>query len=518
MKTRKIPAFFAILILGAGAFCQSETGAPAIQAISLSSSKVGVNLGSITEYSTEFVWVDIARNMLYQYVGGIGASNIDSDGFPLSLSAGQRVDLGFGSGTNHVWPEGDYNVYYDGSGEITARAATRLVSNDNKGHMVFKVDHSNDWFGFSITKTDPANRLRNLRIIMPGFEKTYKIEPLHPSFVEHWKDFKVFRFMDFSHTNGSSVVEWADVRKKTSISQNDAETGFNDGSSPEYAVEICNMMLKDPWFCIPHKASDDCIRRWATMVRDKLDSRLKVYLEYSNEVWNWGFPQAGYSRTMARNVLKLPSSAGALEYYVYRSSQIYKIWEDVFGDAKDRIVKVAAWQNANPYWVDKMMEWFGGKKYNPTGSKPDAIATAPYLDGLKPDETDGWTNTADVFTFLQSQKLESIRSFVRQNMASARKYKVRYLAYEGGQHLVSQNDEKLTSLYIAANRDPRMYNLYANYLRMWQSEAGDLFCMYNSCGSYSKYGSWGALETYGQDTNTAYKYNAIVDFARKSSL
>lgn len=42
---------------------------------------------------------------------------------------------------------------------------------------------------------------------------------------------------------------------------------------------------KDIWINIPHAADDEYVTNLAKLIKDKLDPSLKVYVEYSNEVW-----------------------------------------------------------------------------------------------------------------------------------------------------------------------------------------------------------------------------------------
>jgi hypothetical protein len=42
-----------------------------------------------------------------------------------------------------------------------------------------------------ITSTNPANPLRNLRVIMPGFEATHQRQPFHPWFLKSLERFSV---------------------------------------------------------------------------------------------------------------------------------------------------------------------------------------------------------------------------------------------------------------------------------------------------------------------------------------
>ncbi len=64
------------------------------------------------------------------------------------------------------------------------------------------------------------------------------------------------------------------------------------GIAIEYAIDLANTLKTDAWFCMPHKASDEYIREFAKMVKERLDPSLKSYVEYSNEIWNWSFGQA----------------------------------------------------------------------------------------------------------------------------------------------------------------------------------------------------------------------------------
>ena len=88
------------------------------------------------------------------------------------------------------------------------------------------------------------------------------------------------------------------------------------------------------------------------------------------------------------------------------------------------------------------------------------------------------------------------------------------LAYEGGQHLVGtnglENNQAITDLFIAANRDPRMGEIYRDYLEQWSDTRGDLFVNFSDIKTPSKWGSWGALDSVYQESSP--KYDAIIDF------
>ena len=67
-------------------------------------------------------------------------------------------------------------------------------------------------------------------------------------------------------------------------------------------VDLCNRLKINPWLCVPHLASDDYVRRFAEIVKRDWDPPLKVYVEYSNEVWNGIFEQHRYAKKQAKKL------------------------------------------------------------------------------------------------------------------------------------------------------------------------------------------------------------------------
>ncbi len=479
----------------------------------------GINVSGFSPNTTEFVFKDISKLMGLGRSGtGFTEVQFDADGFPKFLNAGQSITMGFGSGTNQIWPTGDYHIFFDGEGTIVKRTDNEVLKEDlGNGHQIWTIRHAtSDWFGFEITATNASNYLKNLRIIMPGFENDYMTDPIHPSFKEHWSMMTTFRFMDWAGSNGSPVVNWSQATPPGYISQcgysGDWGTRFASdvaGGSPELAITLCNKMGKDMWISIPHQASDEYINQFAQLVKSKLDPSLKVYIEYSNEVWNWAFPQANYSKN--KGIELGLTTGGALEYYVYRSGQMYKIWEDAWGTDKSRIINVFAWQTStgNPdYWLDKAINtWFKDAKFNPAGTHPEFFANAPYIW----DQSSATPSSVDeLFSGAWTEDLVVDKNIMTTQKAFAANNGMEYGCYEAGQHYSSygSNEDLEKSVYIPANQDARMGILYKDYLNYWKNEVGGLMMLYSSCGYYSKYGSWGLLERYDQDNNSSPKFRA----------
>jgi len=73
-------------------------------------------------------------------------------------------------------------------------------------------------------------------------------------------------------------------------------------------------------------------------------------------------------------------------------------------------------------------------------------------------------------------------------------------------------DQALTDVLIAANRDPRMYNRYLEYVAMLATNGVALFNNFTYTGLPSKYGSWGTLEYMDQPITEAPKYRALMTY------
>ncbi|WP_186767606.1 hypothetical protein [Blastopirellula retiformator] len=93
------------------------------------------------------------------------------------------------------------------------------------------------------------------------------------------------------------------------------------------------------------------------------------------------------------------------------------------------------------------------------------------------------------------------------------------MAYEGGQHFVGvgggERSEQLTRVLHAANADPRLAEIHARYFAAWEANGGGLFRYFSSVGGWSKWGSWGALQSLEEDPTQSPKYQAMQTLAEK---
>ena len=482
--------------------------------------RLGINLAAIKNYSTELPFVDLFRmagSWVSQHKKGKWGDGptleIDEHGWVKRLEPDCiAIAIVCGIKGNH-YPSGDYTVLYDGDGELVFRnaASNKDIVSKTLGKIVVKVN-ANKPFHIEIVKTNPLDYIRNIRVIMPGFESDYASNPWHPKFIKRWSGIACIRLMDFMMTNNSTQISWDDRPKLT-----DASFAKN-GVPLELMLDLANRLEADPWFCMPHLADDAYIKQFAQMVKANLRPNLHAWVEYSNEVWNNVFKQTQYANQKGQELSFMgQSSSATAHYYAYRSMQIFDIWQAVYG-ANTSYVRVLASQAANTYLAESIISFKNAAK------QADVLAIAPYVSvnitprnkgALAVNEVAAW-NLDKLFEHIFAVAMPKSQQWMQQNKKVTDRYGLKLVAYESGQHLVgalgTENNDAITKLFTEANADPRMGEVYSQNLNAWAQAGGDLICSYNSVGKWSKWGSWGLLQYY-DDSPTA-KFKAVLDWAK----
>ena len=491
--------------------------------------RLGINLAGIVDWTTEFPFVDLFKQSRAWFVQGKEPANsglgIDADGWVSQLPIGKAASTIISSLDNDHFPSGDYVILYEGDGEIKVpnypyQSAT-LDKSANTGRLLVNVNGHKGIFRLDIIKTNPQNYIKNIRVIPKQFEATYQQNPWNPDFLSRWQGVACIRFMDFMTTNNSPQVNWHDRPQPRDASY------VSKGVPLELMIDIANRLNTEPWFCLPHQANDDYIKQFASTVKANLNPRLRAWVEYSNEVWNGGFEQNAYA---AKQGLSLKFSdkpwEAAWKYTAHRSMQIFNIWQQVFGheavdkDKDDKhihFVRVLAAQAAYSEVAEQILS------VEQAAKQADVLAIAPYIhlsvptnaeDGIIDIVVANWS-LDKLFDHLNKVIVPMSVQWIQGNKKVADQSGLKLVAYEAGQHLVgvagAENNEQLTQLFLKANADARMGELYRQYFSAWAHNGGDLLCHYNSVGVWSKWGSWGLLQNYNDKPTP--KFKAVIDWA-----
>ncbi|KAK3083039.1 hypothetical protein FSP39_012374 [Pinctada imbricata] len=500
---------------------------------------IGINLGGITYYSSEIKFTDIAKqsqSWLSERTEGAHSHEWDSheestvhwrnDGYPADLPPTMRlVKLMLRNFGVHA-PRGNYTILYDGEGDIGIKLVKNHIYYKGKGRMVVYLEPGSGGVLVELLRTNPHNPLHNLRVIFPGYEYRYERFPFYPPFLESLVRYSEMRFMDFLRTNGHTPepTTW-DSRKSLTFH---TQTGSN-GAAIEHMIHLANIIGSDPWFNMPHAADDNYVTQFATLVKKTLRPDLKVYIEYSNEVWNGIFRQTKYSQERGISLnLDSQSWRAGFKYYNKRSTEVMKLWKKVYGSAHDKLIPVWAWQTGYQDYTRQALEDLGSRS-----QEFKALAITGYFgcDKLAAKHAAELpTMSFQQMAQLCKDDMPNIEASYRHYMELAKNHSLKLLMYEGGPGIVEagaiahgSHQQSVTEKAIAFNRHGMMEVAVTDVLEAWRnvtsisynSPPGGLFNYFSSAGTPSKYGSWGMLEYTGQPLSSVPKYRAVHKFMAK---
>ena len=507
-----------VLLLMSSASAQDSREAPK------SAARLGMNLAPVSDFATELPFVDVfrtARPWISQRRGANWAQgpelDIDELGWVQSLQPDCYAETLLCTIPDGHYPAGVYTVLYAGEGQL-AFSKNVTVGESKPGRILIDVDSSKGGIFLQIQKTNPENPVRVIHVIMPGFERTWDEQPFHPLFLKRWRGMCCLRFMDWMETNNSDVRTWSD---RPTLAH---ATFSKRGVALEWMIQLCNEASADPWFCMPHLADDEFVRNFAAMVKERIDPARKVYIEYSNEVWNGQFKQSKFAQEqgLARGLAKGGRRYRAgRRFTALRSIEIFTIWEQVFGGAK-QLVRVLPSHSGNKRTSEDILS------FRDAATHADVLAVAPYMPftvgrGRLADLAERLRDmTVDQLLdhFEETAFLESLKR-MDSDAAIANKYGIGLIAYEGGQHMVAfSSDRKLaadvTANMQAANRHPRMGDMYRRYFDHWAAVGGGTFAVFSSIKRWNKSGSWGLAEFYDSLPSEYPKYEAVLDWAKNN--
>ncbi len=469
---------------------------------------LGMNLSFVTYWTREWVFTNVlrqAKGWMSTNTGGQPWDNggqvaTDANGWPI-LEPGQAAATLVYNATDGHYPGGRYICTYDGEGDILFDFDAKVASR-SPGRIEVDVTPSNSGIYMRIENTTAGNHVRNVKLVLESLVD--HPSSFHPLFVERLKPFKTLRFMDWQRTNTTRQVRWSDRNLPSNFTHADRE-----GVAIELLIELANELKADAWVCMPAQADDDYVRRFAQLVKDRLHPGGKVYVEWSNEVWNTQFEVHKWikSETDGRSL-----SSAFFDRWAAEARRDFAIWSQVFaGD--DRLVRVAASQAALVYATEQLTKRLNGQF--------DSISCSTYFALSSREERAMTSSTSpdEIVAILAENIVTDNRRYYSKHGELARRLStdmgraITLIAYEGGQHLADggQNKPHKNAL-IGAQNHPKMYDLYLQNMFEFEKAGGSANVMFNYVGRRDQWGSWGHLLYQDQPTNSSVKFKAMLDY------
>jgi PA14 domain len=494
-------------------FC-ALTGAAMACAVSVAQTNtlLGAGLDGVIDWSRTNHFVDMVKQSRGFFSISGGDVPKDANGWPTQDCA--LILQTTGAGEQRIY-KGDYNFSFTGKATVTVElgggttkgVAYNARTNTTSGILSFDPGTSGNYFWVSFKNT--TGGIKNLRVLRPGYALTTK-QVFDTTFLNHVKRFNNLRFMDMKATNGNQATTWDQRSKPT-----DACYTGPYGVPWETCIDLGNAVGRDIWVNIPAHADDTYVRSLAKLIDTRLDPKLHVYVEYSNEVWNWGFERSHYNYDQAQaevdrggSDLQLPGETGKnpdgswehkydfnYRRIAKRAKQVSDIFKRVFGEATfgDRLRPIFASQIGWPAVGVVGLDWVN-TVYGSPSKFFYGYAGAPYFNlgdaDTKTDLTKDQVLKALSDTVNSYTDVHGGGSMIAQYAATATYYGLKLLAYEGGPDTFGPNN-------IAAKRDasldPKMRELCVRYLNNWYKFGGGLFNWFvaGATDYNTQYGTWG---------------------------
>ena len=510
---------------------------------------MGVNIGGVEDWATDRIFADAMKSARRPSTLGSheGTPPIDSKGWPASDSS---IVLWHGIGNMN----GAYRLSFTGQADISTiwgaatiqnKVYTSATNTTTAKITYWPGDGSGLLLNLANTRRSAGSALNTgitniklMRPIVPGSTTSY--DPA-VTFTQPLKDlvskFSVVRMMDATGSNGDTDLNgvWSNRRPADYASQ--AAIGTSRGMAWEYAVQFWNETDKDAWVNIPFPANDEYVTQLATMLKSTLEPGRKIYLEYSNELWNtWGpFPGVANRDAAVTEVQANPNSP--LNYddvypsqdnigwelarrrVALRSVQVSNIFRNVFGDSqmmtrvRPVLMSQLGWTEG---WLarelDYIEDYFNSTTYQST---PRPVSYFLYGAGGSAYEDPNWTigNNITVDQIFATMP-HNLDTYIRRDMDWVASFGLKRIAYEGGPSLdnVVNNLGVPTSTLESAWADPRMRTELVQNHNTWTAAGGDLLMYFASTGGCQ----WGLTkDPFTLDTQ---KMRAIADLNAASAV
>ena len=544
--------------------------------LSRTAMEIGTNLIDLSDISPDLVFTDVfmvSRPWVSSTLDGWddhpGPVTVDSLGWVESLLPDQVADTILLLELDGGYPMGSYTLTWEGTGSlILERGWTGLpystIPYPDLGdvHVAEVTIGPSDDGGvrLRIVATDPGDPIRSIRLWMPeavsGVNPTNADTPPEDPFLESFVA-QVSRYCTLRFGNWFRAMDGTDNQSETwgdATTIHHATQARSWGIAPEWPLRLLNRInasgrgceaRTDGWFVIPYRADDGYVRRFAELVATTVDfaanPETRVYVEWANEVWNPSFVHLGYAAELGIE-LGLDWGTGdpwiaATGYQVYRSRQIFEIFEDVFARTHpvpggvDRLRRVLAGASAWPYINHVLLDHPGA------ADEIDLFAVAPYVgveiggavNELPPsslptvDELLAALDDPSDPDNLESSDVEQrIRDMAQvkalvDSWSAASGNDIEMGAYEFGQHLAGWGywiEPHVYPLFEAANHDPRMGDIYRRLLLGWREVGGSTANHFLHRDKWWQWGLFGALEWYDEDETTLpvrHKYVALLE-------
>jgi hypothetical protein len=464
---------------------------------------LGANLDGVVDWSRCFAFADVMKQSrafgTVEKPWEAGKVKLDKQGWPTEdfgviLMAALKDVKNVG---------GTYKVSFECKAKPTIKMAASTAELKNltgsKGKWTVDLIVPEKSEQLMLTFSNTSGGVRDLKVMRPQ----QSVGVFTKQFVDHVSRFTTLRFMDWGSTNGNPIEKWSDRLTLSSPSWSS-----DKGVPYEVMIDIANTVKADAWICVPIHANDDYIENLAKLCKQRLNPSLKLYIENSNEIWNWGFEQAQYNLQEAKRIG--PSSSdlnwdGKANDWTWPARNIAKrlmkirsIFAKVYGTDFSKTVRpVLATQIVWPdNWLAEGLKYLD-HNHGTAKNVIYAFSGAPYfnLESIKKDGKEPNNLTKDQVLDALEHSVDTMHEWgqFKKHQDWSKKHGVKWIAYEAGPDTFGPEN---IAAKKAAQFDPRMRKIMLKYYRKWREGGGELmnYFIAGATNYDTQFGTWGLTD------------------------
>jgi len=554
-------------------------------------SPLAVNIAPFAAWTPGWVLIDgFAKtqpwisNLCNSDAWGSGpALNRDAQGWVTSLASNQCADtLAFGSQAGH-YPDGEYVVLFEGEGSLSFRwdvqPEVAHIQGDNielkngLKRLTFtlaKADQTDLGIGIRVSSVG-ASPLKNIRLILPGgmcgrssteldyfafcqtdrggtgtcpvTESCFDFEDIywdrfsdsiasmnqpkaifHPLYAASYQQYRAIRFMKWLRPEDSEVQHWSE---RVTV-QDQSFSDDTKGLPIEYILAYANLLNTDAYVNVPMMANDDYVTQYAQLMNSGLNSPLKMYLEYGNEIFNPVTPLPYGHALASANASSsgIPSTDSDLiktaKFTARRSSEIFDIFDAHITDSASRLIKVLVGFNPLSDYTLNVLDFEGA------ATKADALAINGYIgpNRLYVDSVAAF-DAMNVEQILQEINLgnvvnsESSLQELSQNYVTHAAYAsdrgLQLIAYEGGNFMQTTGAPQATiDAFFALNRDSRLGDAFVENVNNFQQAGATAFFYFLNEDFWTHEGAFGAMRYQDETRSEAPVFDTLMTYIEQT--
>ena len=486
---------------------------------------LGMNLNQLNYYSTAPMFVDVMKDTNNGWlvvkqsslespwsISGVQEPPMDANGYPIGLgnlpSQGYALSTAAFTQNGENYPTGTYTLIFDGGGTVVVHQGNNTTTVSQPGGLgqphAVKIVANGNGIAISITQSNASDYVRNIQLIMPGYQNTYETQPFYQPYLQGLESFNILRFKDAMDTDFQTIENWSQRTTATYRTQT-ASTGM----AVEYMVDLANTLHEDMWVNMPVMAQPDYVQGFAQYVLANLDPGLKVYVEYGNEDWNWGYT-TGY-----QYILNYAKANGISEDQATADLAVndWNIWESVWGNQDSRVERVVANQFSVPSRLNAEIQQIVADSPNDPDHGFEVVSGAPYFA----PSTSSYTASTTVQK-IESDSMAAVSALgpqlsafmaVDKSWEAQLGQNIPVIMYEGGWALEAPLTAPWYNAYVAAETDPGMSAVTTAFLDELNSYGVNGLLYYSYVSEPNQWGEWGSMESLFQPSSQTPKFDAL---------